>query len=248
MFKKIVVGCVLSGAALGSWAGAIWDLAADWSDTINPNGAWALNQGSTPLTNIPDFTAADTSGIPAQPAWAPSNSLGNFLPMWMKARATVADSWQVGDVLVHSTGRYNSAGSGFANVTWTSPFSGTANVSGALWEIRDIGRANVWTLLHNGTTLATGTLVDGGGHGRINPQTFAFSSLAVSAGDVLTLKLDSASADGAGELAGVNFKIAQISVVPEPGTYLLMLAGVALLASVLRRQGSARPASESRLH
>jgi hypothetical protein len=242
MFKKIVAGCVLSGVALGAWAGTTWDLAADWSDTINPNGAWSLNQGSSPLPNIPNFTAAGTSLIPPQPAWAPSNSLENYLPMWMKARATVADSWQVGDVLVHSTGRYNSGVSGLANVTWTSPFSGTANVSGALWEIIDIGRANVWTLLHNGTALATGSLVDGDGHGRTNPETFAFFSLAVSSGDVFTLKVASSSADGAGQLAGVNFTIAQVSAVPEPGTCLLMLGGLALLAPALRRQRSKRPA------
>nr|WP_295081654.1 PEP-CTERM sorting domain-containing protein [uncultured Roseateles sp.] len=239
MFKKMLVGCVFGGAAVGAWAGTSWDLAADWSDTVNPNGAWSLNQGASPLPNVASFTAAGTSAIPAQPAWAPSNAAGNYLPMWMKARATVADSWQVGDVLVHSTDSSNGVGNGIANVTWTSPFSGTAKVSGALWEIRDIGRANVWTLFHNGAALATGTLVDGDGHGRLNPETFLFSGLAVSAGDVLMLAVASAF-PRAGELAGVNFTIAQVSAVPEPATYLLMLGGIAALAIGLRRQGRVR--------
>src|SRR5436190_24232492 len=83
-------------------AATIYDLKTDWSDTNNPNGAWAYRQdGSTLPHNDVSVCCSPGSGINA--AWAPGSVLGNFLPLWAKATANnTAAGFLAGDIIVHS--------------------------------------------------------------------------------------------------------------------------------------------------
>lgn len=231
---KIVISVFLGVFCSVANSATVWDLQSDWSDQNNPNGPWSYNQGSAPLPLVPSFTWAP---IPGQPAWAPSNNPGDFLPVWLKARTAGPGGFDflAGDVLVHTTDGFNGARSGLANVTWTSPFTGTADISGSLWNIRNIGRSNTWQLLDNGSVIASGFLASGDGHGRLNPETFAFTSLALTAGDTLELLLSRNS--GAGDFVGIDFAInaVQNTTVPEPKAFFLVLMGLVGIAAVRRR-------------
>src|SRR5262249_25336945 len=68
------------------------DLKSDWSDGNNPNtatfGTWSYRQGTSLLPEVPNFTFGGTVTFPTpQPAWAPSNVPGNFLPAEFKAQS-----------------------------------------------------------------------------------------------------------------------------------------------------------------
>src|SRR5262249_3702848 len=123
-----------------------YDLKSQWSDSENPNCAWSYREGSNPLR----FVASWQAGIftTPQPAWARSASGNTFIPVWFRSNGTetFTHDWQAGDIIVHTTDPVSGAGGGFANVAWKSPFSGTVNVTGAVWLARDIGRSNNWTL------------------------------------------------------------------------------------------------------
>ena len=120
-------------------ADLIADLNADWSDANNPNtatfGTWSYRQGSSLLPEVPNWNGNGTVGFTAtQPAWAPSNNAGDFLPAEFKARSVPAGvDWQVGDVVVHTTDLFNGPSSGVANFLWTSPNAGTVTISGSVW-------------------------------------------------------------------------------------------------------------------
>jgi hypothetical protein len=98
-----------------------WDLASQWSNSKNPNGVWSYNQGAVALQGVKNFNFAGTIDFPKeQPAWAPSNQAGNFLPVWLKAKSTITGyDWDLGDVVMHSTDSTNGQHSGIANVAWT---------------------------------------------------------------------------------------------------------------------------------
>ena len=81
MIGRMAVGLVV-GARL--WpvtaSAATFDLGGQWSDSINPNGAWTYREGANALP----FVASWESGVFGG-AWAPTGS--EFLPAWFKADA-----------------------------------------------------------------------------------------------------------------------------------------------------------------
>jgi len=234
--RLILVAVAVSAAPMAAEA-TTWDLSTNWSDSANSNGPWSLNQGSTPLPSVKNFNFGGTLAI-NQPAWAPSNTSGNFLPAFFKAQTTVPGfDWSVGDVVMHSTDTANGGGQGVANVTWTSAITGTADVSGNLWEIRDIGRSNTWTLYDGTTVIATNTLLDGDGHTRGNPEQFSKLNIAVTPGTVFRLSIVQGVGSSFGELSGLNFTVIGTPTgVPEPASWAMMLVGLGGLGAILRRR------------
>ncbi len=179
-----------------------WDLSVNWSDSKNPNGVWSYNEGSNPLPHVSSWS---TGFGTTQPAWARSaefDGTHDFIPAWMKTRSPFSNvdgpaDYVVGDVVVHTTDDGNGIGNGDANVSWTSPMTGTVSIQGGVWEARDIGRSNDWALLVNGVPVTGGTIAAGDPYNSKSPFAFdagsggpgAVTNLAVSVGDVITLVL-----------------------------------------------------------
>ncbi|MBI4460549.1 MAG: hypothetical protein HY648_10895, partial [Acidobacteria bacterium] len=190
-----------------------YDLVSDWSDSSNPNGVWAYREGSNPLPHVNAWESSFGSFSVPQPGWSESENGNNRLPFWFKSNGseTFTHDWQAGDVLVHTTDPGNGVGNGIANVTWTSPGNGTVNLSGAVWNGRNIGRSNDWRILVNGSAITGGSLLSGDGHTRASPFNLATGSggssalfgIPVSANDVI--ELDLVKTSGAGDFVGVNF-------------------------------------------
>jgi len=68
----------------------------------------------------------------------------------------------------------------------------------------------------HGTVLSTGTLVDGDGHTRTNPEILSVHGLAVRYGDVLELQIvQDAALSTFGEMAGVKLKVKQTSIAAD---------------------------------
>jgi hypothetical protein len=196
-------------------------MSGGWSNTTNPNGPWSYNQGNTPLPLVPDWTQGPMNGC-KQPAWAPSNNAGDFLPGLMKANSCSAKSLGTdphngkrnvlsGDIVVHTVDGYNgNPGAGVANILFTLPegYNGKYSISGFVWDAGlyyGTSRPQGWVLLVNGVQKAAGTL--GGSVSRSEAQKFHVSAKLV-AGDTVDLELVEDPDADAGYFVGARMTIA----------------------------------------
>ena len=134
-FGGIVVALAFAATTTATGA-TTYDLRGNWRATANPNGPWTLVQGATPLPPDRDWTpisSVDPAYNPSggkhirQPAYAPGNQNGNFLPAFFKAAVTPVTSgngWLKGDVVMHTTDTANGSGEGVAAVVFTAPATG----------------------------------------------------------------------------------------------------------------------------
>ncbi len=198
-------------------ASLVYDLAADWSETSNPNGPWTYREGNNPLPHVASYDPESWS-VP-QPAWAkasfPSQSR---LPGWYRSNNSEIfcndSEIDAGEVACVTTDAQNGVGSGAANITWTCPTNGTVDISGALWMLRDIGRSNNFSVYFNQTLLTTGSLSSGDPYSHSNPFNLANASggaavlqgIPVTVGDVIRLEIVKTSY--AGDFVGVRLRIA----------------------------------------
>lgn len=207
-----------------SLASVVYDLSSDWSNSSNPNGPWSYNQGSTPLPFVPNFNFANTGWASScnQPAWAPSNATGGFLPAFLEVNACVTTTENTqypsanvaaGDVWVHTVDGFNGNPSlGAANVLFTLPASGGAGVytiSGSLWDSlasspTSSSRPQDWSLFVNGVQVAAGVL--SGNVLRSQAQTFSVVN-NLNVGDQVKLQIVKDPAAPAGFIVSMNLTI-----------------------------------------
>jgi hypothetical protein len=207
---------VLIILAISSVSQAVtYNLANDWSDLNNPNGAWSLYK-------------------------APGQPPNPHVPMWAKAVGDVGNlSGQniydgfvdVGTVFMHSAESFRT-GTDYSSVVWTSPRAGTALIDGGLWISKAFDRPHTWQLLKNDIPITGGSLSQTDPWDKSNP--FAFSA---GNGGPSVLEFDVATGDQIGLLIyrpvftfvpGTFVAVdLTIELVPEP-TSLLILA-IALL-------------------
>lgn len=228
-------------AALGLSAAAqavTYDLAADFSNAANPNGAWSFTQGASPLAHFMPSTPNALNASVADGYWGTGSDLNSNTPEVARTTADgtastqTTEDWRVGDVIVHST----NPGSGaplFLN--WTAPADGVIDYSVLAWYAHSIVTRNndVFVTL-NGGPLANGTV--GPGIGRSNPLSFAGTGLDVDAGDVLAVSFVAAAGQEFGSLAGIDHSIGFTAAVPEPSTWALWAAGLGAFAWCLGRR------------
>ncbi len=91
----------------------VFDLAADWSDTDNPNGVWSYNEGTNALPHVAawDSIVFDYWSGP-QPAWADSEHGRPRMPSWFKLSAgtfrdETSSNWAL--ILAHKGVKLNEA-------------------------------------------------------------------------------------------------------------------------------------------
>jgi hypothetical protein len=211
-----------------------YNLAADWSTSSNPNGAWSYNQGAAPLPLFQNNWLA--TGLNA---WT---TAAGQPPSW--SRATIAFGTAVaGDVIVHAS----NSSDPLANVTWTSPAAGVIDVSGQAWDVQHAtGRDDDWSLMLNATVLASRASIlnvakDSSDADFANNIVLGqtLNGLAVQPGDVVTFQVRRI-ASNFGHFTGVELNI---ELVPEPSAIGLSAIGaLAVLATaiVCRRRGRCR--------
>jgi hypothetical protein len=169
-----------------------YDLTQDWSNSANPNGPWSLLQGTTPLPFDANWTPlGGTTSLTPQPAWAPGNNFGDYLPAWFQATSVVsfltngeqfAVPLVVGDIYVHPTDYANGQQSGIANVQFTAPMAGVATISALLENVGITSRPQDWQLSVGGTVVSSGVVP-------LNATTYTLAGIGLSAGETVDLAL-----------------------------------------------------------
>ena len=203
-------------AALADGAVVVYDLAADWSDTTNPNGVWSYNKGAgDPILTHQDPWSPGTT----QSGWAeaPMSDRGH-IPVWLKSVGW--GGLPAGRVGVHTTDSYSANPSaGIANVTWTSPIAGTIVVSGGVWlPGRTYDRPQAWRVLdQNDLVVASGSLTINDPYTASNPFLFE-ETMSVSAGDVITTELYKLG--NVGYWVGLDLTITA-QPIPEPSSLIV---------------------------
>jgi hypothetical protein len=212
--------CLITALLAAAPAGAttvVADLVTDWSDMSNPNkvnphGTWQYRQGTTNLPLVSNWNAAGTISFTSiQPAWVPSNTAGDFLPAWFKARSVPAGAnldWLVGDVVCHTVDAFNgNPALGTANVLFLDTnFSGTVTISGHVWDAaHNSSRPQDWALVVNGTQKASGKL--NGIVPRSMPQTFNVTGVSLAPGDVVEFQVSRDASSTFGYFVGETLTI-----------------------------------------
>ncbi len=225
-----------------SAAGTIYDLAGDWSDATNPNGVWSYNYDiGAPITVHQTSWDPIASGS-AQPAWAfQAVPTAGHIPAWFNSvgNTNIVPDAPAGTIVVHTADAANGvAGLSTANVTWTSPIDGMITIVGDTWLARKtLGRSDDWSILLNGSTLASGTVTSSDPYTSSNPLLFPTLTETVHVGDVVMFAAVKDPGSPFGEFEAVNLTI-DATAVPEPASLFVFggLGAVTGLAVRWRRK------------
>jgi serine/threonine protein kinase len=179
-----------------------YDLAADWSDTVNPNGCWTYLLNGLPAKS--GVRGMDPFASPGAPnIWGNNRRCDG----WSKSRGTELAKLdiQAGDIYAHTSTKR-----GAVAFRWTSPSSGSAEISGGVWALRDIGRSTEWRICLNGAVLVSG-ISAGRAQTRSHPEKVQLKQF-VKGGDAIEFFADQLT-NSICDYIGVSLKI---SLTAEP--------------------------------
>jgi hypothetical protein len=214
--KRFFVTCVVvvavSAAAMAR--AETWDVAKDFSITNgNPNGAWSYGYS----VGFSQFTADTTEGMVANggvcPDWGPSNQYGDI---WKNTTSTTSFGVAPGQVSLSA----GYAANAVDVVRWTAPRDMTVEVTGQFYSgdwgvmqtaifVNGIGQSPYWSASDHGS--------------------FDFK-LSVTSGETIDFAIYN------GYTAGNTPLGATITAVPEPGTLVMLVAGIVGLAAYAWRK------------
>ena len=246
-------------------AAIIYSLAADWSDSVNPNGVWSYNKSpGVPFATTEHQDDYDPVGqnwfFNAQLAWAAARAqLPGHVPSLMKIVSDNTMGWDmpIGSVLI--SGAEGSAPAVWPGVTWTSPIDGTVVISGGVWmSNEELGRTMEWHLLSDTVLKSKARITKSDGYSSSNLMSFALGSggsaaltMPVSQGTVITFQADKpfGNLPMAHQLGvDLTIEIQQLTTVPEPSSFLLVLSsvGAGIFIYRIRRRKLARSTTQNR--
>lgn len=212
----------------------VYDLGLDFSNSVNPNGVWSFAKGNTLLTH---FTPAPSTLAPALAGgyWGTSATDMNSSVMLTTAGGSAAPpltnfDFPAGEVLVGTT---DANTGGPVDIRWTAPTSGTFTYSGWVWYADPTAGpfGNSFNMsLNNGPSMESLTASIGQNFANSVPMVNGLTPTVVAAGDVVTLTVAPLVPAPTPLFGGVSWTI-DFTPVPEPSSWLLMGAGMLVVAS-----------------
>jgi MYXO-CTERM domain-containing protein len=248
-----VAALVLAGQAHA----VVFDLAADWSDSVNPNGTWSygrMNGASfAPFAlHVPAYINVGPSGFSApQPAWTRcANTGNNGCPEGLAKSIGVAVP--VLDFPLGKVGGHTPVGGALA-VQWTAPSDGVVDITGATWMWADFqGRRLQTSLLMNGVALFGASLIPTQAQGVNSATPYSFAQAAIdsghSASDLLGISVHSGDVftwtavqlpNSVEWFVGIDMTVKLTTAVPEADSFAMAALGLLVVggAAAWRRRG-----------
>ncbi len=226
--RAAVVALSLPGLASAA------NLFAEYSPTTNPNGAWTYGYAASPGASLTPYTFAAASNLDGvhvgMQGWAFESATTPLLGTNISG-ALIDDgnvALPTGVVLMHGRG----TGPEASVVNWAAPQAGAYQVAATFTGYQRNMLANVAVFNGNSSVFSTSIAGLGG--------SASFSAVVnVLAGGTLSFAVNRSGPDANGFSGNWTGLDLNITAVPEPGSWVLMLAGVAGLLSLarLRRAG-----------
>jgi hypothetical protein len=226
--QRIMLAIALLGTlTVPAQAGQVYDVAADFSITTNPDGVWSYGYETTLGSTFVLYDAATPSagGISGLEQWYSAEIQQSLLPT-VGYNNTDSDIHRDTNIWPPHEVFFQAGFQGqYSVIRWTAPTAGTYNLA-----VSFRGDDNVFPttsdvhVLYNGNSLFSGQ-VD------VYGPAFTFSDiLSVKAGDIIDFAVGVGS-DGStiGDMTGIG---ATISSVPEPSGLLLIAIGVGVVRSI----------------
>lgn len=222
-----IVGGLLLTASLGCTAAVAqptWSVSDDFSATLNPNGPWSygyvIGDIAAPAEPWQAFDARGTFG-----AYSFHYLSGTGLPSIGQANEANDFGVPIGGVILHP-GNTFALRSHAAVVRWTAPAAGSYRIDGRFVTVDPRGPQVSLAVVADGS-LAWTTTASGTGASR----SFSLSQ-ALDAGDSVWFAVSNAGAFGDRQWSQLE---AEVSLVPEPATLAMLLAGLSVAGIAARR-------------
>lgn len=218
LFLTGLVGLV---AAAGVQA-QTWDLASDFSTTINPNGAW--NYGKYDTGGM--FTANTTAGsfFGFGQGWVGDGGNGRPFVGINNSGGPVAGS-QNGQVFVHPD--FGSADHPYAGIQWIAPYSGTFDVTVTFFA-GDTNSVSEFVSRDRTTFIDLRFDID-------TDWTLTFTQ-AMSAGQFFDFFVGpNGTGNPSNGTTPLDIRIADAAAVPEPASLIALALGISVLAHRRKR-------------
>jgi len=222
--QVIVVGMFICLASSLSVApAAMYDVAADFSATNNPNGPWTYGWSST-LTSALDLYSYSTDDRSLN-VWSDSVS-GS--PPSVVHNGTTSDitlhpeeiTWQAGQFALHP-----GANGEYSHARWTAPYAGTLHIDAMFTALA--GATTDVHVLHNGGSLFDG-LVDSS-----HNASWSSTNISFGMGDTIDFAVGFGTGGYGYDTTGLS---ATIYAVPAPAGVLLGWLGLGTAGWFLRRK------------
>jgi hypothetical protein len=227
----------LFGLTATARAQIVYDLATDFNTTPGTDvatniwayGTFTTDPGTPSTFNVPSTINFNTSAVPGVDIWF-FPPVGNGDPSDPNVEKNVTGSdtnpfgidWRAGKV---SFGPFH----GPAVAQFTAPTTGLYNISAAFQTDQVNVLPTAYVYIGN-TNVFTQTLADPGNAQFGTIASFAQNYVTLSAGETVDFVV------GAG--LSTTQVDATLTLVPEPSTWAMMLAGLALLGFCVRRKGA----------